>query len=294
MLLVCLFFILYTTTHTNLFPSTGQRYDVIFEADQTVDNYWFRVASGGGKCDVNITKPDTQGSIFRYEGADQKKEPTSKSFTLGTGCTQETNIVPFVAIDVVAPADVKPTELDLTLDPNTGGAAVWRINGQSQHIDWTTPTLKYIQGGNYTLPANDNGIEINAPADSWVFWLVENKTPIPHPIHLHGHDFFVVAQGAGSGVGAKLNTANPIRRDTQSVDGQGFLVIAFRVDNPGAWLLHCHIAFHISGGLGVQFLERPREIVKSIGDLGGLNEGCKAWDAYEAASPGSKQPDSGL
>lgn len=36
----------------------------------------------------------------------------------------------------------------------------------------------------------------------------------------------------------------------------GWLVLAFETDNPGAWLMHCHIAWHVSEGLAVQFLER--------------------------------------
>lgn len=31
--------------------------------------------------------------------------------------------------------------------------------------------------------------------------------------------------------------------------GGGFLAIAFKPDNPGAWLLHCHIAWHASSGM---------------------------------------------
>jgi len=39
----------------------------------------------------------------------------------------------------------------------------------------------------------------------------------------------------------------------------GFVVIAFRTDNPGAWLMHCHIARHASEGLALQILERRRD-----------------------------------
>ena len=36
--------------------------------------------------------------------------------------------------------------------------------------------------------------------------------------------------------------SNPVRRDTVTVAAVGLTSIRFRVDNPGAWLLHCHIA----------------------------------------------------
>lgn len=40
----------------------------------------------------------------------------------------------------------------------------------------------------------------------------------------------------------KLNFTNPTRRDATMLPGKGWLIVAFRNDNPGAWLFHCHIA----------------------------------------------------
>jgi hypothetical protein len=36
-------------------------------------------------------------------------------------------------------------------------------------------------------------------------------------------------------------------------------MIAFKADNPGNWLMHCHIAAHASFGLGAQILERQAD-----------------------------------
>jgi hypothetical protein len=91
-----------------------------------------------------------------------------------------------------------------------------------------------------------------------------------------------------------LNLNNPIRRDTHTADSGGYIVIAFPADNPGAWLMHCHIPFHISGGLGVQFLENPSQIVSTVGDLSGFTDGCKSWNTWETAQVGFSQGDSGL
>lgn len=57
-------------------------------------------------------------------------------------------------------------------------------------------------------------------------------------------------------------------------------------------LMHCHIPFHVSGGLGLQFLERPRDIAGALGDLSGLEEGCAQWTRY--AGDDFIQGDSGL
>lgn len=58
-------------------------------------------------------------------------------------------------------------------------------------------------------------------------------------------------------------------------------MLAFESDNPGAWLMHCHIPFHVAAGLGVQFLERKSEIKDHIGSLDSLQEGCKNWSAFQ-------------
>lgn len=61
------------------------------------------------------------------------------------------------------------------------------------------------------------------------------------PIHLHGHDFFVLASGSGTYLDsdAVLQTENPPRRDVQMLPAAGYLVIAWQADNPGVWLAHC-------------------------------------------------------
>jgi hypothetical protein len=101
---------------------------------------------------------------------------------------------------------------------------------------------------------------------------------------LHGHDFFVLAQAANAqwtGDISLLQTTNPPRRDTATLPALGYLVLAFESDNPGVWLMHCHIPFHVSAGLGVQFVERQEEIVGKIGGLGGLKDGCKSWKKFD-------------
>jgi len=63
-------------------------------------------------------------------------------------------------------------------------------------------------------------------------------------------------------------------------------------DNPGAWLFHCHIAWHVSQGLSIQFLERVQDIPRTV-PLNSIRPNCDAWERYYATSP-FKQFDSGL
>lgn len=38
-----------------------------------------------------------------------------------------------------------------------------------------------------------------------------------------------------------------MRRDTFTIPEQSHVVVRFRADNPGMWILHCHVAWHLEG-----------------------------------------------
>ena len=81
-----------------------------------------------------------------------------------------------------------------------------------------------------------------------------------------------------------MNFENPTRRDVAMLIASGWTVIAFKTDNPGSWLMHCHIAFHAGEGLSLQFLERPDDIPAKYGSLvngDAFQDNCKAWREYE-------------
>ncbi|KAG6433303.1 hypothetical protein SASPL_104911 [Salvia splendens] len=79
-----------------------------------------------------------------------------------------------------------------------------------------------------------------------------------HPIHLHGYDFYILAEGFGnfnpSRDSGKFNLIDPPLRNTASVPVGGWTVIRFLADNPGVWLMHCHLDVHIGWGLATAFL----------------------------------------
>ena len=91
---------------------------------------------------------------------------------------------------------------------------------------------------------------------------------------------------------SRIRADNPVRRDATMLPAFGWLLIAFQAKNPGAWLFHCHIAFHVSQGLSAQFLEREEEISRVM-DLDNINENCDAWRGYYPTSP-FQRTDSGL
>lgn len=44
--------------------------------------------------------------------------------------------------------------------------------------------------------------------------------------------------------------------------------------------MHCHIAWHASQGLALQFLERKGEITGALGSTNDFKQGCDEWDGY--------------
>ncbi|CAN4092156.1 unnamed protein product [Withania somnifera] len=79
-----------------------------------------------------------------------------------------------------------------------------------------------------------------------------------HPIHLHGYDFYILAEGFGNfnpqTDTSKFNLIDPPLRNTASVPVKGWSVIRFIADNPGVWLMHCHLDVHITWGLAMAFI----------------------------------------
>ncbi|CAK9151404.1 unnamed protein product [Ilex paraguariensis] len=79
-----------------------------------------------------------------------------------------------------------------------------------------------------------------------------------HPIHLHGFNFYVLAQGFGNfdpvNDPKKFNFDNPQKRNTIAVPIGGWAVIRFRANNPGVWLMHCHFDVHLPWGLATAFV----------------------------------------
>ena len=68
-----------------------------------------------------------------------------------------------------------------------------------------------------------------------------NRTPMPHPMHLHGHEFQVVEIDGARFAGAV--------RDTVLVPPGRRVVVAFDAENPGWWAIHCHLLYHLDAGM---------------------------------------------
>ena len=284
-----------------LFIGIGQRYDVVINANATVDSYWFHVVPQDG-CANNLNKNAL--SIFTYDGATNEtpSDVTRANAPAVADCADpNASLIPYVKLNVPQSGAVPASSnLDLgfavTQDTNGITNIQWTLNFTAIQVPWNKPTVQYVRDNNFDFPQTMNVITL-PQANAWSIWVIQAvptiAPPIPHPIHLHGHDFYVL--GAGSGTfnnSQKLSYSNPPRRDVAMLPASGYLVMAFITDNPGAWLMHCHIAWHIGLGLGAQFLEQADKIPDLPFDQDWKDE-CTTWNNYYATAP-YKMEDSGL
>lgn len=70
-----------------------------------------------------------------------------------------------------------------------------------------------------------------------------NNTDEYHPIHLHGHVYSVISKD-----GRRIS-GSPVHLDSILVGPHETWEGAFLADNPGLWMLHCHVLVHAAFGL---------------------------------------------
>src|SRR5215813_9049975 len=122
-----------------------------------------------------------------------------------------------------AAAPLKPRKADRVHTLNlTGDMAryVWSLNNVAWNKD--VPPLPIAKGERVEL-------------------VMVNQTRMPHPMHLHGHEFQVVEIDGNRFAGAV--------RDTVLVTPGQRVVIAFDANNPGLWSFHCHLLYHLDAGM---------------------------------------------
>eukprot|EP00475_Leptophrys_vorax_P021128 TRINITY_DN28873_c0_g1_i1.p1 TRINITY_DN28873_c0_g1~~TRINITY_DN28873_c0_g1_i1.p1 ORF type:complete len:795 (-),score=140.61 TRINITY_DN28873_c0_g1_i1:118-2478(-) len=159
----------------------------------------------------------------------------------------------------------------------------WLVNGK-----WFSyPEEPVLQAEKYgqTIPANTlpyiGVIEYDPDEPKWVEVVLVNYEGQEHPWHLHGYKKHVVGYGWFSKKfqwRTRGYPSNPetfvnnsfvynnsyhglpdmdevatarVVADTITPPPHGFVVFRFKADNPGPWLFHCHMEYHVAAGLGL-------------------------------------------
>jgi FtsP/CotA-like multicopper oxidase with cupredoxin domain len=86
----------------------------------------------------------------------------------------------------------------------------------------------------------------SAPRGQTVTVDLRNDTAWPHAMHFHGHHFKVVERNGKP-------TGSEAWKDTVLIERLESAKIAFVADNPGKWMIHCHMLEHQAAGMATWF-----------------------------------------
>ncbi len=184
----------------------GERYDVIVEADNP--GVWQLAAEAEGT-------EKLARAVFRYEGSGGDAPPADEMPSELSGELLLYDMLRAAPEAESLPGGEPDNVVRLVLDGDEE-TYVWTINDQ---IFEETDRIEISRGDK-------------------VRFEFDNRSDMPHPMHLHGH-FFQVDNGAGNG---------PIK-DTVLVEPMQKLAVDWVADNPGEWAMHCHLLYHQEGGM---------------------------------------------
>ncbi|WP_276357898.1 multicopper oxidase family protein [Cohnella caldifontis] len=77
---------------------------------------------------------------------------------------------------------------------------------------------------------------------------IVNRSAVDHPMHLHGHHALVLSRNG------EPSDGSPWWTDTLDVLPGDTYEIAFRADNPGIWMDHCHNLTHAAAGMSMHLM----------------------------------------
>ena len=166
------------------------------------------------------TQPYALAPIY-YPKANQSSIPTSKATPFSDrNCTNDplTSTVPYNPWRAARPP-ATTYNLDITFEKNASNINLWHMNGESFRANYDNPLLLLANKGNISYPQDPQWNALNFGTNTSIRIVVKNHYPRNHPMHLHGHNFQVLAEGFGDWNGEITNPSNPQRRDVQLMPG---------------------------------------------------------------------------
>jgi FtsP/CotA-like multicopper oxidase with cupredoxin domain len=188
--------------------------------------------AAGGRYDLSFTMPATG---VRLTGLGDQVSVSLAASASGSvpaatsdGSTRDLDLLHYGTATVGPGADLEGTpdrSFSIVMDQRIGFAAgrvgyEWAVNGE------TYPRMPML------MVAQGDVVRIR----------LVNRTTADHPMHLHGHHVLVLSRNGVPSTGA------PWWSDTVNVAPGEDYVVAFRADNPGLWMDHCHDLRHAAAG----------------------------------------------
>jgi len=203
------------------------------------------VITAGGRADLQITVPP---GGFRLETG------TAAMVVGPAGPAPAAAPRPTASVDMLSYGAPSPLPFDPTRPDRRFGYAIGKSPGFLDGIPgiWWTINGKHFP---------DDPMFVVGEGDVVTMHLT-NDSGEAHPMHLHGHHAVVLAR---NGVAA---TGSPWWFDSLEVGNGESYDIAFRADNPGVWMDHCHNLQHAADGLVAHLMYANVTTPFRIGDKG--------------------------
>jgi FtsP/CotA-like multicopper oxidase with cupredoxin domain len=178
-------------------------------------------------------------------------QPVTLATLVGAGETRRTaafDPAPLLVADLAEPDLGNALPLALTFSATATGSSVAEIAGDTEvpplgqlcvtdRSFWAINKAPWPDSGHARLPPP---LAVLERGRTYRLTL-HNVTPHPHPIHIHGHFFRVLSSSRREIV--------PHWADTVLLTPKERLEVALVADNPGDWMLHCHIIEHQETGM---------------------------------------------
>jgi FtsP/CotA-like multicopper oxidase with cupredoxin domain len=220
-------------TTNQLSVGMGQRYDVIVTAkNASSGNFWLRAIPQEACSETDAT--DLVKGIIRYDNS-STADPTTTAWSYTDSCADEaaSDLVPYLQVNASKSSYYDGSEnVEVQVTDN---AMLWLMNGTSFDTQWEYPTLMQVAENNQTWLERQRVIHL-PEANKWMYFVIHSPFAQDHPMHLHGHDFWILDSGYGNfdtSMKDGLTLVNAPRRDVVMLPASGYVVIAMKTVNPG-------------------------------------------------------------
>jgi FtsP/CotA-like multicopper oxidase with cupredoxin domain len=208
----------YNTTVVTL--GVGQRTDVLVTATgKPTDSVWMR-SNISSSADPTVpgcsfaSAPYALAAIY-YPSANHTATPRSKAQPplRAPVCANDdlSMTVPYYSM-TPDPNPETTVHIDINSTVNASQILTWTMNEQAFRGDYNNPLLLLANGNDSSYTLKPEWSVTNIGSNKTVRVVVHNLTPAPHPMHLHGHDMFLLHEGPGVWNGSITRASNPMRR----------------------------------------------------------------------------------
>lgn len=276
--------------------NTGSRISILIKLDQQPARYTIRIANSylnqilGGFAEL------------AYDGSKSNPKHVQPKIDFA-GHPLSKDVLSFIPEDTEPFPAVRPKQrADSTFKillrklGRPYGAYEWTMTGKhgyNMSREQTDPPLLFQQPTNIS----SHELIITTKKHAWVDIIMVTQGPFAqaHPMHKHGNRIFLIGSGKGNFPWETVDEAIPhLPRHTFNFETPPYLdtfntveiegeptdtwtAIRYKADSPGAWLFHCHVQTHLSGGMGMVILD-------GVDDFPEVPLAYREWNGFEPPS----------